>query len=933
MDYKNTIFLPKTKFPMRASLPQKEAEILEIWQKEDLYGAMKNQQKPETFILHDGPPYANGHLHMGHALNKILKDVVIKYQRMLGKKAPFVPGWDCHGLPIEWMVETEYKKQGKNKDHVCVIEFRQECRRFAEKWVKIQAQEFQRLGVLGDWKNPYITMDFKSEAAIVGEIFKFLMNGGLYKGVKPVQWSVIEKTALAEAEVEYKDKTSPTIYVGFPVAKSSHPLLENAEVVIWTTTPWTIPGNRAIAYGPEVTYQVIEVKDASRLLGKKYVIAQDLLSEFTKEVGITDFLFLGTLQGMELQGSLAHHPFHGQGYDFEVPLLPGDHVTTDQGTGFVHTAPGHGVDDFLLGQKYKLEIPQLVGDDGHYYDHVPLFKGLHVFKANEPVMEALDQKGALLHQGEIVHSYPHSWRSKAPLIFRTTPQWFISMETNDLRSKALEAIQKTNWIPAQGENRITAMISSRPDWCLSRQRAWGVPIALFVHKETGIPLKDEHINQRICEAIAQEGSDVWFQEEAAERFLVPHYNPHDYEKCQDIVDVWFESGCTHSFVLEASSDLPWPADLYLEGSDQHRGWFQSSLLESVGTRGVAPYKSVLTHGFIVDANGYKMSKSQGNAVSLEDLIAKHGADILRLWVLGSDYSEDLRIGSEIIKRQEDIYRKLRNTFRYILGNIEGASIEDVPYDQLPSLEKWVLHRIAQLDQIVREKSASYEFHELFKELYQFCAVDLSAFYFDIRKDTLYCDARTSIPCKSTLFILRHLFNYLTRWFAPILSFTAEEAWLSHYGSHVPSIHLQEFLEVPSTWYDPALGKIWAQVRDIRRVVTGAIERERAAGHLGSSLQASVQLYLESHLLAQEIQEFPLAEIMIASHVQINPEKAPQKAFVLEDVPAVGVLISLAPGTKCVRCWRVLEEVGQVEPGQDICGRCHEAVQDIIQKES
>lgn len=930
MDYKNTVFLPKTDFPLRASLPQKEAEILGTWQKENLYEAIKKQSKDkkENFMLHDGPPYANGHLHMGHALNKILKDVVLKYQRMLGKWVPFIPGWDCHGLPIEWMVETEYKKQGKNKDHVPVIEFRAECRNFARKWVEIQAREFERLGVLGDWDHPYITMDFKSEAAIVQEIFKFLMNGGLYKGVRPIQWSVIEKTALAEAEVEYKDKTSPAIYVGFPIVKTKLDLLKGVEAVIWTTTPWTIPGNRAIAYGEDISYQVLLVEDHPKLKGKKYLVAKDLAPSFVKEVGAVNHQILGAFQGSELAGTIAHHPFHGQGYDFEIPLLPGGHVTTDQGTGVVHTAPGHGVEDFLLGQKFGIEIPQTVGDDGVYYNHVPLFKGIHVFKAHEPVMEALDKAGFLLHKGEIVHSYPHSWRSKAPLIFRTTPQWFISMDTNDLRTRALEAIKKTKWIPAQGENRITSMITTRPDWCLSRQRAWGVPIALFVHKETGLPLKDQKVNDRIYQAIAQEGSDLWFGDGVEERFLAPDYNPKDYEKCQDIVDVWFESGCTHSFVLEENPELVWPADLYLEGSDQHRGWFHSSLLESVGTRGGAPYKAVLTHGFVVDAQGYKMSKSVGNAVSLDELIEKHGADILRLWVLGSDYSEDLRIGSEIIKRQEDIYRKLRNTFRYILGNITNTKIEDVPYDQLPSLEKWVLHRLAMLDKVIRQKSTTYDFHGLFKELYQFCAVDLSALYFDIRKDTLYCDARTTNTCQSTLYVLRQLFSHLTRWFAPILSFTTEEVWRAYHGPNASSIHLQDFPNVPQEWHQPDLEAVWDQLLNIRRVVTGAIERERAQGRLGSSLQAAVSLYLEGHSLNQQIHDFPLAEIMIASKVDVILRKIPENAFVLEDVSHVGAVISLAPGTKCARCWRVLDEVGTIPSHEDICNRCYKAVEEL-----
>jgi isoleucyl-tRNA synthetase len=933
MDFKDTVYLPKTTFPMRANLSQKEPEILASWVQQGIYDRLQSIGKGNMpFILHDGPPYSNGHVHLGHALNKILKDIIMKSQRMQGKYCPYVPGWDCHGLPIEWMIETQYRKEGKNKDEVSLFEFRQECRQFSQKWVDIQKQEFQRLGVLGDWGNPYLTMNFESEACIIQELYKFLLNGSLYKGAKPVQWSTVEKTALAEAEVEYQDKVSPALYVAFPISKPSYPELEGAFAVIWTTTPWTLPGNRAIAYGSDIDYAVVVVKEAAakNAVGKKLIIARDLIQKVLEALGATESETLAILQGSQLEGTIALHPWYQEGYDFPVPLLSAEHVTVDQGTGLVHTAPSHGIEDFAVGVQYQLEIPQTVGDDGTYYSHVPLFAGKHIFKDQEELIESLNQKGALLKRSELKHSYPHSWRSKAPLIFRLTPQWFISMEKTELRDAALKAIDEVTWIPAQGKNRIRAMVESRPDWCISRQRAWGVPIALFMNKKTGEPLKDATVNARIVEVIRQEGCDVWFKEDAAHKFLSPEYNPEEFEKVVDILDVWFESGCTHSFVLEKREGLSSPADIYVEGSDQHRGWFQSSLLQSTGSRGHAPFKAVLTHGFIVDAKGYKMSKSAGNSVTLEEIIKNHGADILRLWVIGSDYSEDLRVGNEILKRQEDIYRRLRNTLRYLLGNLSETPVGiNFDFAGLPELEQWVLHRLSELDQIMREKAQTYDLHGLFRELYHFCAVDLSAFYFDIRKDALYCDNREGKRCQQILSVLNLVFECLTRWLAPIISFTAEEAWRTRHGDD-SSVHEQTFLPLPSQWRNPELGEKWQRLREIRRVATGALELERVEKRLGSSLQGHIKLYVEKEECLALFQGLELAELFIASSGEILKEKIPDNAFILEDISGVGVIVEMAAGEKCDRCWRILPEV-KAQPSH-LCKRCEQAVHSIVQQE-
>lgn len=923
MDYKNTVTLPQTSFPMKARLPEREPDILAMWQQMDIYGARrkKNQGKP-SFTLHDGPPYANGHLHLGHALNKILKDVIVKYHALMGYDAPFVPGWDCHGLPIEWMVESEFRKKKTDKEQVDVLVFREKCREFARKWVGIQSEEFQRLGVFGEWKAPYLTLNFGAEAAITAELFKFLMNGGLYKGVKPVFWSVVEKTALAEAEVEYKDKVSPSIYVGFPVAKSDQALLTDAAMVIWTTTPWTLPANRAIAYAEEATYAIIEMDDAftAGRPFKKLVIATPFVDTFLETLGHKGQV-VGTLPGAALSQTICQHPWKGQGYDFQVPLLPGDHVTLEQGTGLVHTAPGHGVEDFQLGQAHNLEVAQPVGDDGVYYDHVPLWAGQHVYKVNEPILDHLGDSGHLLHRKDITHSYPHSWRSKAPLIFRTTPQWFISMAENGLREKALKAIDAATWFPAKGRNRIHSMVEGRPDWCLSRQRNWGVPLAVFVHKETGDVLRDERVNARILAAIEKEGCDIWYAPDAKEKLLAPDYDPHLYEQSMDILDVWFESGCSHAFIQQQHPDLSFPADLYLEGSDQHRGWFQSSLLESIGTTGKAPFKNVLTHGFLLDQHGYKMSKSAGNSITLEEILKEYGADILRLWVIGADYMEDLKIGKDILKHQQDIYRRLRNTFRFILGNLRDDVDTDVALEDLPALEQWVLHRLAQLDHSIRAALARFDLNTVLREIHGFCTNDLSSFYFDLRKDALYCEGAESLALRGTQFVLEKLYNCLTIWLSPILSYTAEEVWQLRHGG--TSVHLQDMPDVPQAWHNPGLADRMQALRLMRRVVTGALEKARAEKVMGSSLQAHVDVYAPAGLDA--LPGISLEDFMIVSHLTVHTTPAPEGAFALPDIDC-GVVVRLAEGEKCARCWKVMPEVGREGPYGDACYRCAAVVE-------
>ena len=935
-DYKDTVFLPSTEFPMRAGLPKKEPELLARWESMDLFAKQREASRGrEKFILHDGPPYANGNLHIGHALNKILKDVINRSQQMIGKDANYVPGWDCHGLPIEWKVEEEYRAGGRNKDEVPVLEFRQECRDFAQHWVEVQSEEFQRLGVIGDWANPYMTMTHHAEARIASEIGKFAMNGGLYRGARPVLWSVVERTALADAEVEYEDHKSPTIYVRFPVMTTKLPALEGAGVVIWTTTPWTIPGNRAIAFGESIDYVVFDVtgvaEGAVAKVGDRLVAAVDLLETFRADCGLEAIAEVARVKGAELAGTVCSHPFRGQDYDFDVPLHAGNFVTIETGTGFVHIAPSHGEDDYRLGLEKGLPMPDMVDESGCYYDHVPLFAGMAVLtdegkdgNANGGVIKALIGSGQLLAKGSLRHSYPHSWRSKAPLIFRNTAQWFISMDTNDLRDKALAAIDDTRFVPAGGKTRLRSMIESRPDWCISRQRAWGVPIPVFVEKKTGQVLRDQAVFDRVAEIFEAEGGDAWFSSPPS-RFLGDAYDADAYEQISDIVEVWFESGSTHSFVLEDRPELQWPASLYLEGSDQHRGWFHSSLLESSGTRGRAPYDAVLTHGFVMAEDGRKMSKSLGNNVAPQEVIEKYGADILRIWVVSSDYSEDLRIGPEILKHQSDLYRRIRNTLRFLLGNLDGFDdSERVSLDEMPELERWVLHRVWELDGYVRKCIDDFEFHDLWTALHNFCAVELSALYFDIRKDGLYCDPTDALSRRACRTVLDTLFNHLTAWLSPILCFTAEEAWLSRIGNGADtSVHLRTFPEVDQNWRDEALAAKWEKVRRLRRVVTGALEIERAEKRIGSSLQAAPDVYADNDTVAA-MAGIDLAEISITSAATLIAGAPPADAFTLDDVPGIGVVPKEAKGGKCARCWQYLPDVGN-HGHDEICGRCAAAV--------
>ncbi|MGD9616902.1 MAG: isoleucine--tRNA ligase [Alphaproteobacteria bacterium] len=932
-DYRPTVFLPKTDFPMRGGLPSLEPKLVARWRDIRLYERLREVSRGrEKFVLHDGPPYANGDIHLGHALNKILKDVINRAQQMSGKDAPYVPGWDCHGLPIEWIVEEKYRAKKQSKDSVPLAQFRRECRDFAARWVEIQKEQFQRLGVVGDWDHPYLTMSFDAEAQIVREIGKFLVNGGLYKGAKPVLWSVVEQTALAEAEVEYHDHRSNTVWVRFPIVTPSRPELAGAAAVIWTTTPWTLPGNRAIAYSADLDYAVLRVEtvgDNSRArAGERIVIAAPLVEEVAGQAGILTHAVEDRFPGSALAGTVTRHPLHGQGYEFDVKLLAADFVAADTGTGLVHIAPGHGADDWELGQANGLPVPDTVGPDGVYLPHVPLFAGHAVYRpdgkpgdADKVVIAAVEGVGGLLARGTLVHSYPHSWRSKAPLIFRNTPQWFISMAANDLRQKALRAIDETRWIPPQGRNRIAAMIETRPDWCVSRQRAWGVPIPVFTNSKTGEPLRDEAVVERVAQAVEREGADAWYTTDASV-FLGNRYDPAEWDKVTDIIEVWFDSGSTHAFVLEKRPELRWPASLYLEGSDQHRGWFHSSLLEACGTRGRAPYEAVLTHGFVLDEQGRKMSKSLGNVIAPDDVMKQSGADILRLWVVASDYAEDLRIGPEILKHMGDAYRRLRNTLRYLLGALAGFSPDEtVPAAEMPELERWVLHRLAELDMTVRQAIADYDFHGMFTALHNFCAVDLSAFYFDIRKDRLYCDAADDPARRATRTVMDRTFDCLARWLAPILCFTAEEAWLARPGAAPDrSIHLELFPEVPEAWHDPALGARWAELRDLRRVVTGALEVDRAAKRIGSSLQAAVELYVPETLLAM-LRGVDLAELCITSAGTARVGPPPDEAFTLPEVPGIGVVVRLAEGARCERCWRVLPEVGHVHGHDDLCRRC------------
>ncbi|HEX7852998.1 MAG TPA: isoleucine--tRNA ligase [Sphingobium sp.] len=959
-DYKSTVFLPVTDFPMKAGLAQKEPAIAAKWEAEDLYGQIRRARAGrERFILHDGPPYANGDIHMGHAMNKVLKDIIVRSQSLLGKDAPYVPGWDCHGLPIEWKIEEEYRKKKLNKDEVPPQEFRAQCRAYADKWVGVQKDQFKRLGIMGDWDNPYLTMKFDAEAAIVGELLKFAESGQLYRGAKPVMWSPVEKTALAEAEVEYEDVTSTQIDVAFEIVEAPHaPELVGAHAVIWTTTPWTIPTNQGIAYGDEVVYTVIDVD------GARYVVAVDLVEAFLQRIepSRVDNPNLRWIKpsGQRIIGSsalkdaIARHPMHHLGGFFAKPrpFLSAPHVTTDAGTGLVHMAPDHGEEDFFACKPLGIDPVFAVQDDGRYREDWAWLGGNPLSVINTklnasgnnsnmeegPICRDLREAGALLAASDdFKHSYPHSWRSKARIIYRCTPQWFIPMDKPEavieeplvstdpllggalasvplngptLREIALDAISRTRWVPERSTNRIRSMVEGRPDWVISRQRAWGVPIALYVNRQSGEYLNDPAVNARIVEAFKLGGADAWFGADH-QALLGADYALDDYEVINDILDVWFDSGSTHSFVVEARYGEGVRADLYLEGSDQHRGWFQSSLLEACGTRGRAPYDAVLTHGFALDGQGRKMSKSLGNTVDPLKVMNESGADILRMWVASTDYFDDVRIGKEVLAGSSDAYRKLRNTFRYLLGALADFSEEEkVPVADMPELERYMLHRLTELDAELRgvvedKKGESWlEFGRYSRALNDFANIDLSAFFFDIRKDCLYCDVNLATGAQTEKrrayrTVLDTLFQALVRYAAPIIPFTAEEVWGSRYPEG-GSVHLLEWPEVDRHWHDAGLGERWAGIREARIQVNEAIEPLRREKIVRSSLEAEVKMYLVP-------QHVDFAEVCIVADVTEEGE---------------GIVVSPTDHLKCGRCWRHLPEVKE---DAGLCGRCEEVL--------
>ncbi len=1002
-DYSKTLFLPQTDFPMRAGLPKLEPEILKHWNEIDLYGKLRESARGRAkFVLHDGPPYANGNIHIGHSLNKILKDVVTKSQQMLGFDSNYVPGWDCHGLPIEWKIEEEnYRSKGKQKpdfrDSAAMVAFRKECRAYATHWLNVQREEFKRLGIIGDWDHPYATMSYPAEAQIARELMKFAANGTLYRGSKPVMWSVVEKTALAEAEVEYEDYTSDTVWVKFPchmVVRDGPNVnpgdiewnefgklspvngeLVPTSVAIWTTTPWTLPGNRAISFSSKISYGLYRVTESApdnwAKVGETLILADKLASDVFKAARVDKFERVSSVSPNALIVGECNHPLakNDARYGFTIPLLEGDHVTDDTGTGFVHTAPGHGREDFdvwmanareLEARGINTTIPYTVDENGAFTDHAPGFTGKRVINdkgekgdANEAVIKALIEAGKLLARGRLKHQYPHSWRSKKPVIFRNTPQWFIAMDKDiadagkakpgdTLRARALHAISVTQWVPQSGENRINGMINSKPDWVISRQRAWGVPIAVFVREKgdgSAEILQDETVNKRIADAFEQEGADAWYMEGARERFLGALAN-EEWKKVDDICDVWFDSGSTHAFVLEDPVHFPGLAGIkrkvdggqdtvmYLEGSDQHRGWFQSSLLESCGTRGRAPFDVVLTHGFTLDENGRKMSKSVGNTVEPQKIMKDSGADILRLWVCATDYADDQRIGPEILKNTIETYRKLRNSIRWMLGTLHHFEKTDaVALADMPELERLMLHELAGRAAIVRQAYAEFDYKTVVATLAAFMNTELSAFYFDIRKDALYCDAPSSLARKAALTTIDIICDAILRWLAPVLSFTCDEAWRMYRPDAEPSVHLTLFPEGFDKFRDDALATKWETIRDVRRVVTGALELERAAKNIGSSLEASPLVYVSDKNIFNTLFDVDLAEVSITSNAMVTNDTAPAGAFTLGDVQGVAVVVEKAVGTKCARSWKILPTVGEDAEYPDVSPRDAQALRE------
>ncbi|MCK0142660.1 isoleucine--tRNA ligase [Aliiroseovarius sp. F20344] len=983
-EYKDTLTLPVTDFPMRAGLPKREPEWLARWEKIGVYDRLRETAGDrEPFILHDGPPYANGHLHIGHALNKTIKDMIVRSHQMMGHDARYVPGWDCHGLPIEWKIEEQYRKKGKNKDDVDVVDFRQECRKFAEGWIDIQRDEFKRLGITGNWADPYLTMDFHAERVIAEEFMKFLMNGTLYQGSKPVMWSPVEKTALAEAEIEYHDHKSHTIWVPFSFAKPSALLavrdgnlsareqryaktslakdLENARVVIWTTTPWTIPSNKAVAYNDKIAYGLYRVdateEESWTNPGDLYVFADALAEDALGKSRVTEFTRVRDVATSEFDGVILKHPLNGadgadEFWDYDVPMIDGDHVTDDAGTGFVHTAPSHGADDYeaFVARNWIDRMTHNVGEESEFLPHVPFFAGLQVFdrkgkegKANNAVIAKLVEAGGIIARGRVTHSYPHSWRSKAPIVFRNTPQWFASVdrEVGDgqdemgktIRERALNSIdQLVKWWPQSGRNRLYSMIEARPDWVLSRQRAWGVPLTCFVKKgllptDEGFLLRDPAVNARIAEAFEAEGADAWYADGAKERFLGNEHNADEWEQVFDVLDVWFDSGSTHSFVLRDRADgtPDGIADVYMEGTDQHRGWFHSSLLQACGTKGRAPYKNVVTHGFTLDEKGMKMSKSLGNTIVPEQVVKQYGADILRLWVAQTDYTVDQRIGPEILKGVADSYRRLRNTMRFMLGNLHGFDdSERVDVADMPELERWVLHRLAELDHVVREGYRTFDFQGVFSAVFNFATVDLSSFYFDIRKDALYCDGADSLNRRAARTVLDILFHRLTTWLAPVLVFTMEDVWLERFPGEDSSVHLVDFPDTPADWLDEPLAAKWAGIRQVRRVVTAALEIQRRDKVIGASLEAAPVVHVRDEDVLTSLKSVNFADVSITSQVQLTNDPLPSEAFRVPEVEGVGVVFEKASGEKCQRCWKILPDVGS-HNHKGVCGRCDEAL--------
>ncbi|OAN70742.1 isoleucine--tRNA ligase [Jannaschia sp. EhC01] len=968
VDYKSTLNLPKTDFPMRAGLPKREPEWLARWEKMGIYDRLRTKEGRPPFTLHDGPPYANGHLHIGHALNKILKDMVVRSQQMLGHDARYIPGWDCHGLPIEWKIEEQYRKKGRNKDDVDVVDFRQECRKFAEGWVDIQREEFKRLGVTGNWEKPYLTMDFRAERIIAEEFQKFLMNGTLYQGSKPVMWSPVEQTALAEAEVEYHDKDSFTVWVKFrvldPIAGDGAQLqnrdLVGAYVVIWTTTPWTMPSNKAVVYGRDVAYGLYEVTDAPEdcwaAAGDKFVLADKMAGDVLKRARLEEGQWKRIRDVDPSAIMQVAHPFAGvedaKGeWDKPRDFRHADFVSDEEGTGFVHCAPSHGMEEYELYRDLGMleqVITYNVMDDGSFRKDLPFFGGKYILNrkggegdANKAVIDKLVEVGGLLARGKVHHSYPHSWRSKAPIIYRNTPQWFAAVDKpvgdgqdqfgKTIRERALTEIDNVTWTPPSGRNRLYSMMEARPDWVLSRQRAWGVPLTCFT-KKGALPtdpdylLRNEAVNARVLEAFEAEGADAWYKPGAKERFLGNDVDPDAYTQVFDILDVWFDSGSTHAFVLRDREDGSEDgiADLYLEGTDQHRGWFHSSLLQSVGTQGRAPYRGVLTHGFTLDEKGMKMSKSIGNTIEPDKIVKQYGADILRLWVAQTDYTNDQRIGDEILKGTADSYRRLRNTMRFMLGSLADFSESDrVEPSEMPELERWILHRLTELDTVVRDGYAKYDFQGVFQAVFTFATTDLSAFYFDIRKDALYCDGDTDRR-RAARTVLDILFHRLTTWLAPVLVFTMEEVWLERFPGDASSIHLEDIPETPNAWRDADLAAKWAKVRAARRVVTSALEIQRRDKVIGASLEAAPVVHARDAEVLAALKTVPFDDITITSDIALTGDPIPAEAFRMPEVEGIGVVFEKANGAKCQRCWKILPDVGH-HAHAGVCGRCDAAL--------